>query len=146
MYESLNHAELATCVLVMAIVSFIFLINFVAIYSSIYKLKKRLNTHAKSLVVESNSRKANIESCEKYIAEIENSIFIIKQKLYEPLYEVGNTIWYNNGANGEPGIHLDTKAKIISIPSACGEPLYEVQHQDGTTETIYQSLITAWTN
>lgn len=72
----------------------------------------------------------------------------IQSQLYRPLYEVGNTIWYNRGNDGKPGVFEDHKAIIKSIIALPGEiPVYLVKGNESTIEvSVTQSLITAWTN
>ena len=72
----------------------------------------------------------------------------IQLQLYRPLYEVGNTIWYNRGNDGKPGVFEDHKAIIKSIIALPGEmPVYLVKGNEATIEvSVSQSLIIAWTN
>ena len=72
----------------------------------------------------------------------------IQSQLYRPLYEVGNTIWYNRGNDGKPGVFEDHKAIIKSIIALPGEmPVYLVKGNEATIEvSVSQSLIIAWTN
>jgi hypothetical protein len=83
----------------------------------------------------------------KYEAII-NEVQVIKAHLYRPLYEVGNTIWYNRGNDGKPGVFEDHKAIIKSIIALPGEmPVYLVKGNEDTIEVlVHQSLIIAWTN
>lgn len=70
----------------------------------------------------------------------------IQSQLNRPLYEVGNTIWFNDGANGKPGVFEDIKGKILEVKGdGKSEPYYLVKHTLGE-ELIIQSLIVAWTN
>lgn len=72
----------------------------------------------------------------------------ITSQLNRPLYEVGNTIWYNRGNDGRPGVFEDHKGIIKSIIALSGElPTYQVKGNESTIEvSVHQSLITAWTN
>jgi hypothetical protein len=82
----------------------------------------------------------------KRIYNLETNTQNIKFYLNRPLYEVGNTIWFNDGANGKPGVYEDIKAKILEVKGdGKSEPYYLVKHAVGT-EIIPQSLIVAWTN
>jgi hypothetical protein len=69
----------------------------------------------------------------------------IREKLNTPLYEVGNTIWFNKGLEGTPGVFADEKGVIIEISPASDGPWYNVETRTHI-ETIHQDLITAWTN
>lgn len=81
------------------------------------------------------------------IAECYNSIEILEHQLNRPLYEVGNTIWYNDGAKNKPGVFEDIKGKIVSVKSdGKSEPLYLIKVSTKSEVIIPQSLITAWTN
>lgn len=72
----------------------------------------------------------------------------IQSHLYRPLYEVGNTVWYNRGNDGRAGVFEDHKAIIKSIIALPGEmPVYLVKGNEATIEvSVSQSLIIAWTN
>lgn len=72
----------------------------------------------------------------------------VESTIYKPLYEVGNTIWYNRGNDGKPGVFEDHKGIIKSIIALPGEiPVYLVKGNEATIEvSVTQSFITAWTN
>jgi hypothetical protein len=70
----------------------------------------------------------------------------IKAILNKPLYEVGNTVWYNMGNDGSGGVFEDLKGKIISIEPSCSEPCYKVLGRGGVETSVHQSFINAWTN
>ena len=84
----------------------------------------------------------------KRIWDLERDNQQIHHHLNRPLYEVGNTIWYNRGNDGRAGVFEDHKGiikSIIALPG--GIPVYLVKGNEATIEvSVTQSLITAWTN
>lgn len=82
---------------------------------------------------------------ERAFREVSTDIIKIEQHLNRPLYEVGNTIWFNKGNTGTPGVFPDEKGVIIEISPALNGPWYNVQTRTHI-ESIPQSLITTWTN
>lgn len=93
-----------------------------------------------------NHLNASEQGLLRHISNINESVCLINQTLNRPLYEVGNTIWFNDGANGKPGVYEDIKGKILVVNGdGKSEPFYLVKHTLGE-ELIIQSLIVAWTN
>lgn len=83
----------------------------------------------------------------KRIYNLESNTQTIARYINRPLYEVGNTIWYNDGAAGKPGVFEDIKGKIIAVKSdSKSEPLYIIKVSTKSEVLIPQSLITSWTN
>lgn len=115
------------------------------------KLFRRIEEVREDMIKEDEAREKQVLSMlaatNRFVDLHQSEIKFIKSTLNRPLYEVGNTIWYNRGASGEPGVHLDYKGEIIGIvenPNA--EPDYLVNSNEGLGFTISQRNITAWTN
>jgi hypothetical protein len=124
-------------------VMFIFLYAGVKIINRIEELRSDMLQEDKVVLNEVLDVRHYVDTT---LAECYNSIEILKHQLNRPLYEVGNTIWFNDGANGKPGVYEDIKAKILEVKGdGKSEPYYLVKHAVGT-EIIPQSLIVAWTN
>lgn len=124
-------------------------IMFIFLYVGV-KLINRIEELRADMIEMNNALDKDVAILRQYThsrnAMISNSIEQIENQLNRPLYEVGNTIWFNDGANGKPGVFEDIKGKILEVKGdGKSEPYYLVKHTLGE-ELIIQSLIIAWTN
>lgn len=100
---------------------------------------------AKSFAVVVQERKTELK---RVFDGFHDRLVKVESTIYKPLYEVGNTIWFNRGNDGEAGVFEDHKGIIKSIIAVPGElPTYQVKVNEHAFEVlVHQSLITAWTN
>jgi hypothetical protein len=91
-----------------------------------------------------------IETCKRLEkATLEQAVRLakVRETLNKPLYEIGNTIWFNKGLDGTPGVHQEQRGTIIGVAENCSSiPDYKVLTSTQSEEIISQDLITAWTN
>jgi hypothetical protein len=125
-------------------VMFIFLYAGVKIINRIEELRSDMLQEDKQVEKSLDSHRAYASNM---ITSILYSIEILEHQINRPLYEIGNTIWYNDGATGKPGVFEDIKGKIIAVQSdGKSEPLYLIKVSTKSEVLIPQSLINAWTN
>jgi hypothetical protein len=119
-------------------------VMFTFLYAGV-KIINRIEELRGDMIEEDNSVRKNLVM---YVDTTNADVKNIYQYLFRPLYEVGNTIWYNRGNDGKAGVFEDHKGKIKSVIALPGEvPIYLIKGNEATIEvSVSQSLITAWTN
>ena len=126
-------------------------IMFIFLYVGV-KLINRIEELRADMIEMNNALDKDVASLRHYtnntLMSHSESIVGITSHLNRPLYEVGNTVWYNRGNDGLAGVFEDHKGVIKSIIALPGEmPVYLVKGNEATIEvSVTQSFIIAWTN
>lgn len=137
--------QLAVACLVLLLIV-MFLIYTIKLFNRIEEVRIDMIKEDAEVYREVNKQAINYN---KSVEAIGKNLADIKAILNRPLYDIGNTIWYNRGNDGAGGVFENYKGVIVEIlTTPNSEPDYLVKSNENESHNIWvsQSLITAWTN